>query len=173
VRTGGWNHILSDEGSAYDIGLQTLKAAADCMDQRRQATTLLQLVQKETGISNLEEADRFVNAHLMDKRTIGKLASVCAQAANGQDEVAVQILKSAADRVYALIADTYRKMDMTVCKEADLWLWGSVAVKNETFRRHLQWRLSEEMPYLNVGIPKNTALEIAADTAYKLAQKRR
>ena len=25
-RTGGWNHVLSDEGSAYDIGLQTFKA---------------------------------------------------------------------------------------------------------------------------------------------------
>lgn len=28
-RTGGWNHILSDEGSAFDLGLKVLRAAAD------------------------------------------------------------------------------------------------------------------------------------------------
>lgn len=167
-RTGGWNHVLSDEGSSYDIGLQTLKAAADCMDGRIPDTLLLEMVKHQTGISCLDDADRFVNEHLMDKRTIGGLAGVCAEAALKGDRQAVSILEACADKVYRLIADTYRKMNMESSPKADLWLWGSVVVKNEQFRQHLTDRIQKEMPYLSISIPAQTALEVAADVAYRM-----
>lgn len=169
-RTGGWNHVVSDEGSAFDIGLQTLKAAADCMDGRIPATALLDLVREQTGINSLEDADRFVNEHLMDKRTIGDLAVSCARAAADKDEQAIRILQDCADKVFRLITDTYKKMNMTSDPSADLWLWGSVAVKNECFRQHLQKRLETELPFLTVGTPGKAALDVAVDAARHFAK---
>lgn len=170
-RTGGWNHVLSDEGSSYDIGLQTLKAAADSMDGRIPETILTKLVREQTGIASLEAADRFVNEHLMDKYTIGRLAALCADAAEKGDAQALRIIGECADKVYRLVEDTWHKMDMESAKEADLWLWGSVAVKNRQFQARLIERVHAGLPALSVGVPDRSALDTAAQTAYRFTQK--
>ena len=105
-RTGGWNHVLSDEGSAYDIGLQTFKAYADQLDGRMNCPILSEKIEKATGVKTLEQADVYVNDHLLDKSPVGGLAVLCAEAAEEGDPVAEEILKECAAKVFALIWDT-------------------------------------------------------------------
>ena len=80
-RTGGWNHVLSDEGSAYDIGLQAFKTYADWLDGRNNCPILAKKIANATGVKTLEQADVYVNDHLLDKSPVGGLAVLCAQAA--------------------------------------------------------------------------------------------
>ncbi len=183
-RTGGWNHVLSDEGSAYDIGLQTFKAYADQLDGRMNCPILSEKIEKATGVKTLEQADVYVNDHLLDKSPVGGLAVLCAEAAEEGDPVAEEILKECAAKVFALIWDTCCKMegkkDNRVKREldkaffedpsqnlvqADLWLWGSVNVKNAFFREQIVKMAKKKLPNVTVKLPEKTALDIALGVA--------
>ena len=183
-RTGGWNHVLSDEGSAYDIGLQTFKAYADQLDGRISCPILSEKIEKATGVKTLEQADVYVNDHLLDKSPVGGLAVLCAEAAEAGDPVAKEILKECAAKIFALVWDTCCKMegksDNRVKREldqaffensssnlvkADLWLWGSVNVKNTFFREQIVEMAKKKLPNVTVKIPEKTALDIALGVA--------
>lgn len=110
-RTGGWNHVLSDEGSAYDIGLQTFKSYADWLDGRINCPILAKKIANATGVKTLEQADVYVNDHLLDKSPVGGLAVLCAQAAEEGDLVAKTIIKECAAKIFALVWDTCCKME--------------------------------------------------------------
>lgn len=183
-RTGGWNHVLSDEGSAYDIGLQTFKAYADQLDGRINCPILAEKIAKATGVKTLEQADVYVNDHLLDKSPVGGLAVLCAQAAEEGDPVAETILKECAAKIFALVWDTCCKMegksDNRIKRElddaffadgqakqlkADLWLWGSVNVKNTFFCAQITEMAKKKLPNVTVKIPEKTALDIALGAA--------
>lgn len=168
VRTGGWNHIVSDEGSGFDMGLKVLKAAADALDGRIPRSLLTELVIRESGLDSLEVLNDFINDHLFEKSEIARFALTGYTAAVQGDETALAIQKNCADALYGLIADTVRKLDLTLDngrQEADLWLWGSVAVKNQIVRRVLTQRLNKDFPSLQIRVPELSALDVAVMAA--------
>ena len=94
----------------------------------------------------MEQADVYVNDHLLDKSPVGGLAVLCAQAAEEGDLAAKAIIKECAAKIFALVWDTCCKMegkpDNRIKREldeaffanqeakalqADLWLWGQGA----------------------------------------------
>lgn len=102
---------MSDEGSAYDIGLQTFKAYADWLDGRINCPILAKKIANATGVKTLEQADVYVNDHLLDKSPVGGLAVLCAQAAEEGDLAAKAIIKECAAKIFALVWDTCCKME--------------------------------------------------------------
>lgn len=179
-RTGGWNHILSDEGSAYDIGLQSVKALADHLDGRISCPVLAKRIGEVTGIDSLEKADEYVNRHLLDKSPVGALSRVCAQAAEEGDASAEAIIRSCAAKAFSLVFDTGLKLegkrpgrllresahDETLNDlKADLWLWGSVNVKNDMFRAEMIDLAAKRLPGVSVKLPDRPALDIALEAA--------
>ncbi|MGI6108034.1 MAG: BadF/BadG/BcrA/BcrD ATPase family protein [Lachnospiraceae bacterium] len=168
-RTGGWNHILSDEGSAFWIGLQAVRAAAETMDGRRKADSLREKICGICGFSTLEEADVWTTEHLNDKRTVGKLSAAVGKLAEEGDSESAAILRDAADQVFRLVQDTFRKMYPQGRDEEEkpvrLWLWGSVCVKNPVFQNRLRERAAADLPVLNPAVPEQPALETALRTA--------
>ena len=49
--------------------------------------------------------------------------------------------------------------------QADLWLWGSVNVKNTFFREQITNMAKKKLPNVTVKIPEKTALDIALGAA--------
>ena len=132
----------------------------------------------------MEQADVYVNDHLLDKSPVGGLAVLCAQAAEEGDLVAKTIIKECAAKIFALVWDTCCKMegkpDNRIKREldeaffanqeakalqADLWLWGSVNVKNTFFREQITNMAKKKLPNVTVKIPEKTALDIALSVA--------
>lgn len=174
VRTGGWNHIVSDEGSGFDMGLKVLKATADAIDERIPSSLLTEMVIQESGISDLETWNDFINKHLFEKSAIAKFALTGYQAASLGDETALSIHRICADALYGLVADTLRKLEFAKYekqKQADLWLWGSLLVKNHILREMLIDKLAESYQEVRVGIPECSALDVAVRIAAKRAEK--
>lgn len=170
VRTGGWNHIISDEGSGFDMGLKVLKAAADAIDQRISPSLLTEMVIRESGIYDLETLNVFVNEHLFEKSAIARFALTGYRAADAGDETALTIHRVCADALYGLAADTLRKLGFAEYekqKKVDLWLWGSLLVKNHILRKMLTDKLAEHYPAVRVGIPESSALDVAVGIAGK------
>lgn len=168
-RTGGWNHILSDEGSAFDLGLKVIRAVSDELSGRIKCPVLTPLIVKATGLDTLEKMNDFINANLMEKSEIARLSLFAYQAAALGDPEAIRIHRECGESLWGLIRDTAGKMDLNMpSEEINLWLWGSVLVKNDIIRNLVEEKVREEMPGISTGIPKLSALDTALKTAMTL-----
>lgn len=96
AKSGGYNYILSDEGSAYDIGSKILKSITRYLDGRGQTTLLKDIVFKNLKISTLEDLSSLVYEKPWDKTDIGQMAPYINEAAAQKDPVALQIIDSTA-----------------------------------------------------------------------------
>ena len=77
-------------------------------------------------------------------------------------------LRKCRDELFALVKDVYYKADLDrYQKEApvELWLWGSVLLKNKIIAPELTDLLKKEFPSIQIRIPEKTALDTALDIA--------
>lgn len=176
-RTGGWNHILSDEGSAFYLGMQTMRLAAEDLDERTKCPYLTRMFMEKSGLDTLEKIDLFVNEHLFDKSEIARFSMIACEAAKQGDPQAEGILKDCAEKIWKLIEDTARKAGWTRqsqeslangMEKPHLWLWGSVLVKNEIIRDEVVKRVRQVMPEIAVAVPETSALDLALRLAGKI-----
>lgn len=93
VRVGGWGHIVDDRGSAYDIGREALYAAMRDYDGRGPRTALLRLIMGKLKVTEPQGIIARVYPGHMTVSEIASLSSLVSDAADGGDEVALEILK--------------------------------------------------------------------------------
>lgn len=167
-RTGGWNHILSDEGSGFYFGLRCLEAVAEVLDGRRQGTPLTTRIMEESGLDTLEKIDQFINHNLFNKAEIAKFSKIGYEAACQGDETALAIHRKGAAVLVQLVWDTWNKMNHRENETVILWLWGSVLVKNHLLQEEVRRELREKMLWLDIRIPEKSALETAVLAAMTL-----
>ncbi len=163
-RTGGFNHIISDEGSGFDLGLKVLKAVGNDLSGRGKSPILTPLFIKSTGLDTLGKIDDYINANLMEKSQIARFSILACQAAALGDETALGIHRECADALWGLIHDTAAKMKTG---ELNLWLWGSLLVKNHILRDLVEEKVSSGLPGLRTSVPRITALDAALQAAEK------
>ena len=93
---GGWGAFLGDEGSGYDVGHNTLKAAIYAHDGRGPKTAILDILMEDW---NLKELWDIVNIgfSVSDHRPlVASAARIAAKAAKLNDPVAIKIYEDAA-----------------------------------------------------------------------------
>jgi N-acetylglucosamine kinase-like BadF-type ATPase len=93
VRVGGWGHVVDDRGSAYDIGRDALYAAMRDYDGRGPKTALLRLIMRKLDASEPQGIIARVYAGHMAVSEIASLSALVSEAAEGGDEVALEILR--------------------------------------------------------------------------------
>ena len=151
------------------MGLKVLKAVGDELSGRIKCPVLTPLIIKETGLDTLEKIDDFINANLMEKSEIARLSLFAYQAAALGDHEAVRIHRECGEALWGLIRDTAAKMAGKSPEDRrNLWLWGSVLVKNQIIRKMVEEKVREGMPGTEVGIPALSALDTALKAARSL-----
>ena len=163
-RTGGYNHIVSDEGSGFDLGLKVLRAVGNDLSGRGRNPILTPLFINSTGIDTLGKIDDYINANLMEKSQIARFSLLAFQAAALGDVTAIEIHRECADALWRLIRDTAAKMD---ADGFDLWYWGSLLVKNDILREMVDEKVNKGLPGVRTSIPRITALDGALQAAVK------
>jgi N-acetylglucosamine kinase-like BadF-type ATPase len=103
ARAGGYGFLLSDEGSAYWIGQQALRAAVRAEDRRGPQTSLGPLLYAELEASSIAELLAPLYEARVPRDRIAAIAPAVQRAADGGDRVARQIVE-AAGRELALAA---------------------------------------------------------------------
>ncbi len=96
LQAGGWGHILGDEGSAYDIAVRGLRAAARAFDGRDAPTRLVEELPKLFGVPDMIAVA--ITVYLDKSVTRDRIAEgavVVAEAARDGDEVARRIMSDA------------------------------------------------------------------------------
>jgi N-acetylglucosamine kinase-like BadF-type ATPase len=134
-RTGGWGHLIDDEGSGYAIGRDMLSAVMYSLDGRGGPTVLTEMVYKAWGISSHPELITRLYASATGKKDIAALAPLCFKAAENGDETAMDIIKKAAVGLYTLIHTTARILGLN---QATVVLLGGTITNGALLRTELQ-----------------------------------
>ena len=100
ARAGGWGPVVSDEGSATDIGRRAVRAVLDARDGRGPETALTVRVLAALGVSRVEDLPIALQSEPFAR--LAALFPIVAEAAYAGDRVALEILEQAAEALVGL-----------------------------------------------------------------------
>lgn len=112
ARSGGWGYVLGDEGSGYWIGRAALRAVLRAADQRGKETALTPLLLNHFGVNRPQGLIHEVYHTNLKPAAIGALAQCVHQAFTQGDEVAVGILRGAANELEASAMSVARRLGL-------------------------------------------------------------
>ena len=81
---GGWGPLLGDEGSGYDIGLNTLKAAIYSFDGRRERSMLYDLVMENWNLEDLWGIVTHLAGNPDARHEVASAAKLCTRLQNAK-----------------------------------------------------------------------------------------
>src|SRR5688500_2875346 len=112
ARSGGWGYVLGDEGSGYWIGRAALRAVLRAEDRRGPATALTQLLLAHFGVDRPQGLIHEVYHSNLKPAAIGALAQCVHRAFARGDEVAIGILRGAANELESSALSVARRLDL-------------------------------------------------------------
>ncbi len=167
ARSGGWGHIIGDEGSGYELGRLALKAAARAADGRGPQTALLPAIMAAWQLSRPDAMiDRVYPEG--DKGEIARLSALVFAAARDGDVVARRIVRDAATEL-ALAALAVGEMLEFPDGTLPVALAGGMLIHEADFRAMLLRRLRRCRPVGQVALVAVPASS-AARAAIRLAE---
>jgi N-acetylglucosamine kinase-like BadF-type ATPase len=112
ARSGGWGYVLGDEGSGYWIGRAALRAVLREADQRGTETALTPLLLSHFGVGQPQALIHEVYHSNLKPAAIGALAQCVHQAFAHGDEVAIGIVRGAANELESSAMSVVRRLDL-------------------------------------------------------------
>jgi N-acetylglucosamine kinase-like BadF-type ATPase len=96
ARSGGWGHIIGDEGSGYWIGREALSAVVRAVDGRGPTTRLIEDVLAHFMIADISGLPAIVYDRDLPRMSVAALGPIVQHASDLGDPVAMGILERAA-----------------------------------------------------------------------------
>ncbi|OIB03287.1 N-acetylglucosamine kinase [Paenibacillus sp. LC231] len=167
-RVGGWGHLLGDEGSGYQIGLQTLKTVIKSHEGILPPTIMSSLIVAAYPLQHITDLKSYIYQPAITKQDIASFARCCIEAAEAGDEAADRILRQQA----AELADTTSALirQQAEFAESELVRIGSIFKHSPLFRETYAGILLSRYPRLRFpeGNRERTPAHGAALLACKL-----
>jgi N-acetylglucosamine kinase-like BadF-type ATPase len=166
TRTGGWGYLMGDEGSAYAVALQGLRAAVRSADGRDPPTQLLTAFLNRLGLKQAEDLLEAIYLSNRDRAWIAALADVVTTTADQGDQRASRILDKAAEELAHLVKTSARKIQLDAAP-LPLCYTGGLILNSPA----LQNRLVEELSRQGIALAEFVAVEDPVWGPVKLAKE--
>ncbi len=149
-RTGGWGHLLGDEGSGWWVGVESIRAALRDRDASGPPTRLGAAACEFFGVADVEHVASLVYSKPLTKGEVAAFAVETARLAEEGDEAAIELFDRGArelgGQIVAVIAQTGLQGSFPV------GLIGSAYKAGEVFLEPLRRRVLEAAPDAGVDI---------------------
>ncbi len=153
VKVGGWGPIYGDEGSAYRIAQNCLRAAARSFDGRGEKTALLGGITSALGLKNFSETVGRIYVEKMEPREIAALSRVAYEIAERGDKAAIKIFHQAGDELAESVAAALRRLGLAETG-AKVSYQGSVLEACALIRERFTESLIEDLPSVEIVPPR-------------------
>jgi N-acetylglucosamine kinase-like BadF-type ATPase len=171
IRSGGWGHILGDEGSAYWVGLRALNSAVRFHDRRGPQTDLLG---RALAYFGEKEAFSLIPAIYedFDKAKIAAFARIAAEERDRGDEASEEIFKEAAQELALLVTSIATRLGEAQT-EGRIAFSGGFISNNEKLWRDTEARILSALPRHRIVAPQADATTGACILARLIANQSR
>jgi N-acetylglucosamine kinase-like BadF-type ATPase len=112
ARSGGWGHVMGDEGSGYWIGRHAVLAVVRALDGRGPRTRLSEGVFSHFGVADTNGLVRVVYGREAPRMSVATLGPIVQQARDAGDAVAAQILERAAEELTLAAGSVASRLEM-------------------------------------------------------------
>lgn len=136
AKVGGWDYILGDEGSGYDIAIKALRAVMKAYDGSGNDTILNKKILKYLDFRSELEIVEWVYKENISKEIISGIARVVCNSANLGDRISQEIFAGAAGEIEIAISTVAEKLKIAN-KDFDLVMVGSVFECKKYFKQVL------------------------------------
>lgn len=152
ARSGGWGHLIGDEGSGYALGRDALIAVAKAWDGYGEQTRLTELLASEYALTTQREIISYVYGG--DKSRIAALSRLVEQAAREGDAVAIAILRENAWKLSQLVVAVARRLALG---ETQVAMLGGMLENDTLLRRFFQEEMTANHPHIRCIAPLHDA----------------
>lgn len=124
ARSGGWGHILADEGAGYQIAVSALKAVMAQHDKRQEKTAITEKVLTALSLGAPTDIIGWLYMQGNGKAEVAALARLVHLAAEEGDSIALNILRDQAAQLIAHVEAVQHRLFSNSSEPTDLALWG-------------------------------------------------
>lgn len=148
AQVGAWGHLIGDEGSAYWIGRECIRAAIASSDGTGPATCLLDVVLRWFDVKVLTDIVPIIYQPKYSKDRFAALAGHAAKHADAGDPIWVSICERAGRELARQAVAAVRLVNLEA-RPVPVWLNGSVVRFNDVVRESLFREMRSELPVLH------------------------
>ncbi|MRG84933.1 N-acetylglucosamine kinase [Salinibacillus xinjiangensis] len=125
-KSGGWGHILGDEGSGFQISLKALNHITRAHDLRGKKTSLTDAILTELKLDKVENLVSYIYGRQHEKKDIARFAKLVIQASEQGDAVAIEILEQAAFELALHVESLFQKSQHQFHEQTPITTTGSI-----------------------------------------------